>query len=686
MFRIVWLEEEVTVEVKNSEFFRNMKKLPPPGSREFEQLIDWEEEKCKTGVTVNGVLFSGWLYAHLNHWHIRVDRKDNRGQVVRVRSLPDLRDNEWIMAEALERARVEQKGYLQVGLRQAGKSEMEASSCGLSAILYENTQNVIVAGNDADLALLKDKVDFGLKCMWEGLYIPRLDKTWKTNMLRLGFKDTRGDDEVWSYIMIRNAADGKNTEAAAGTTAKSFIMDEIGKYSFAQSFEAARPAFNSEFGWRAVPILVGTGGSFEKGQDAERFFYHPDENNFVSFDDGNGKRTGLFLPGTYRPDCKVEMKLSDWLRSRGIELSKTTELDKIIIKVKDEEKAIKKINEEREKKKKDPDQMEYLKAIMYHPLTPDECFLTAGSNLFNIRIAKEQQTRIREQAIVPTYIFLEHDGEKIVPEFTEKRPVQSFPAKHNEDKDCPIQIWEMPMVQPPHGLYTAGVDSYRQASAKESDSLGAVYIFKRVHNIHTETFRNMIVACYVARPEDKDRWNEQARLLIKWYNARALVENDEISFIDYMVSNGDESYLEPEPQYLKGILKASTVQGRKYGIHRSADAIREHLHVTLKKYMEKVIYQEKDDKGSIIKEYTGVRQILDPMLLEEISKFNDDINVDRIVAAELAISLGEYLNTTMGIVQSENRPKYESLKRVAKSRRGMFNQTRPMFVQTKKRR
>jgi hypothetical protein len=41
-----------------------------------------------------------------------------------------------------------------------------------------------------------------------------------------------GEEDIWSYIVIRNAKDGNNTEVAAGTTAKSFIMDEVGKYPF----------------------------------------------------------------------------------------------------------------------------------------------------------------------------------------------------------------------------------------------------------------------------------------------------------------------------------------------------------------------------------------------------------------------------------------------------------------------
>ncbi|HJT74374.1 MAG TPA: hypothetical protein VJ720_10155, partial [Chitinophaga sp.] len=268
--------------ISSTAFFKNLQQLPPPGTREFQQLIDWEMEKCIGGLTIAGVHFPGWLYFHTNHWHIRVDGKDQYGNIVRLTERPALRDNEWERAEALEACRQQGKAYMEIGLRQGGKSEMEASITAWSALMFENSQNLVVGGNKPDLELLTEKLDCGLKRMWEGIGIGKIDKDWRKSTVRLGFKDKDNEAHIWSYIMIRNADDGHNTEAPAGTTAKSAIFDEVGKYSFAQVFEAAKPAFLSEFGWRCVPILVGTGGSFAKGADAERYFYNPDANNFLA--------------------------------------------------------------------------------------------------------------------------------------------------------------------------------------------------------------------------------------------------------------------------------------------------------------------------------------------------------------------------------------------------------------------
>jgi len=674
------------MEITTSEFFCNMKSLPPPGSKEFNDLIKWEEEKIKGGVNINGVHISGWLYWHLNHWWIRIDSKDNYGNIVREESRPKLRDNEWIRAEALEQCRINQLGYMEIGLRQGGKSEMEASFFGMNAIMFKLTQNVIVCGNDNDLSLLKDKVDFGLRKVWKGINIPRLDKTWKTNQVRLGYKTTDGEDEIWSYIVIRNAKDGHNTEVSAGTTAKSFIMDEVGKYAFSQAFEAGVPAMKGEFGWRAIPILVGTGGSFDNGKDAENFFLNPRANDFLPFkDEKTGKETCLFLSGLYRQDCKEDTPLDKYLISQNkIPDGNYPELAKIQIKVSNKEKALKVIEAERESAKKNPDNTIYLKKVMYHPLTIEECFLSDSDNIFDIEAAKRQKLKLDQQDKIGIAVDLFLDDGVIKHNFSNKLPISNFPLKPSDDKDAPVVIYEFPISNAPYGLYVAGVDPYRQGKSEYSTSLGSVHIYKRMHNITGEKYQDMFVASYCARPDKKEKWEEQARLLVKFYNARVLCENDEISFIEYMKAKGDAHYLEKQPEWLKEIVPNTTVS-REYGIHRSADKIRNYLHSCLKKYLEEEILIEKNEQGEIIKQYLGVNRILDPLLLEEIIQYNDEEgNFDRVISAELAIALALKMDPIYGKVSEEKDSRFKSLGKPKKYIGTLFNEKSSLFTKQRK--
>jgi hypothetical protein len=308
---------------------------------------------------------------------------------------------------------------------------------------------------------------------------------------------------------------------------------------------------------------------------------------------------------------------------------------------------------------------------MYFPKTPDECFMTQGSNFYNGELAKRQKERIEKNGLKGTYVELSYDGEKLVHKVSELKPVSTFPHKPGQVYNAPIVIYEFPIKEPPFGLYVAGIDPYRHAKSLNSDSLGAVYIFKRMHDISGENYQDMFVASYVARTKTKEEWNENARNLIKFYNARALCENDEMGFIDYMIAKGDSLYLEKQPAWLKEIAPTSTVR-REYGLH-SSPRIKEHLRSCLKMYMEETIRDaERDSKGSVIRpQVMGVNRILDPMLLEEVAQWNEDGNFDREIAASLAIALARHLDPIIGKIASEDNKKMKSYASV-KTGSGLF--------------
>jgi hypothetical protein len=177
-----------------------------------------------------------------------------------------------------------------------------------------------------------------------------------------------------------------------------------------------------------------------------------------------------------------------------------------------------------------------------------------------------------------------------------------------------------------------------------------------MQSISGERYQNMFVAAYAARPESKATWNETARNLIKYYNARTLCENDEYGFIEYMIAKGDSHYLEYQPDWLKEIVANTSVK-RDFGIHRSALGIRNFLDSTFKHYLDEAIAIEKDENGAVIKETLGVTRIKDPMLLEEVCKFSkstkkgEKTNTDRVVAAELAIALAFKLDPLLGAIK-----------------------------------
>lgn len=94
--------------------------------------------------------------------------------------------------------------------------------------------------------------------------------------------------------------------------------------------------------------------------------------------------------------------------------------------------------------------------------------------------------------------------------------------------------------------------------------------------------------------------------------------------------------------------------------------------------MEEVIKKETDENGSVIKEELGVKRILDPVLLEEIIQYTEDMNADRIVAAELAIAQAMKMDPIMGAVQEERKSIYPK-----KTKSKLFSRNSQMFTNRK---
>lgn len=639
------------------DWFINQKRLPDKDSSEYKLFYDFHKDLCLNGAMMGGVYINPFLYWHLNIWHTEVDVIDSNGRIAQKYANPLLRDNEWLVTNEIDRAQQEKRGLVILGIRRFAKSVLEASYIAWGATFDENSQNIIAGLNAPDIKLITDKIDKGLNFIPEYWRWQRIEDNWK-NQVTLGIKTKSGERIPFSSILIRNLDEGNNEEAIAGTKPRKLIIDEIGKGNFLRGLQAAIPGFTTPYGWGCSPILTGTGGDMKKFMDAKSLMFDVENFNFLTYNNSKDDQRihGLFISNKYRMEAKEESTLGAFLHEPA-----DSDLYNISMLVSDEEKANKITVANLERLKKAGDRVAYLKEKMYYPQEVDDIFLNEDTNIFDIESAKRQKFRLQqvEKTGTPVILYMEDDG-VIKHEFTDKLPITNFPLKNSDNKDAPVVIYEFPIESPAYGLYVAGVDPYRQGQSAYSSSLGAVYVYKRMHDITGEKYQDMFVASYCARPDNKETWNEQARFLIKYYNARTLCENDDISFIEYMKSKGDAHLLERQPDWLKEIVPATTVR-RDYGIHRSSQKIIDYLHTCLKKYMEEAIYVEKDDNGVVIKETLGVNKIFDPVLLEEIIQYNDQGNFDRIIAAELAIAQAMKMDPIMGKASGSGDERVKSM-------------------------
>lgn len=203
---------------KSKEFFRNLtaKDIPPKSHKDYLALRDWEIEKCKNGINVNGVHIWGSLYYHLNHQYLDADKLDSTGRNIITIELPTLRDNEWIMHEAYNQAVAEKKSFILGSGRQASKSSMLVSLVTRELFLFQNSEVVGTFSSKADKETFNKKLLVSLQNNTEFLVVPNIDKDLTKTFIRFGVKGIDNEDFVFSKLYTYLTDGGNNTEVTAG--------------------------------------------------------------------------------------------------------------------------------------------------------------------------------------------------------------------------------------------------------------------------------------------------------------------------------------------------------------------------------------------------------------------------------------------------------------------------------------
>lgn len=660
-------------------------KEPDPKDKDlFKAYWANEKERLTKGFHLadGQVYISGWLYWHTVYWTIEIDTKINNRSFKGL-GQPLFRDLDWEMSVNKERAEKEQKIIEVVGSRRFGKSVWDSSMAGYYYTLFKDAESCISGGYANDINIVTQKIETGLTHLHPVFQKQRLKNNWRDEV-RAGFKDKKtgnpSPNSSNSRIVMRNYQEGNNTMACNGLAPKFHVIDEIGKIpNLINCFQDTLPCWINSTGIFSVVVLSGTGGDMEVGKDAAEMFFKPTGYGMLEFDDvwEHRGKIGWFVPATKaRNEFKYPKSLGEYL---GID---HPDLKDIFILVSDEDRCMKEfIEPERAKAAKTGNPAAVLKIKAYFPIKPSECFLVLSSNPFDVDAAEKQLFKIKNlggYSGIPVELK-EDDKGNIYHIGTDRSPITEFPLREQDPTGC-IMIYEFPMKDPPWLLYVGGIDPYKQDKAKYSESLGSVVIFKRMHSITDERFQDMIVATYTGRPGNKVEWYENARKLLKYYNACALCENDDVGFIDYMMLTKLEGhYLADQPSFIKEIHPTSSVNRTK-GIH-ATEKIRHFLNGKLESYQRTVLFSEKDESGNVKSEVTGTSQILDPMLLEEMIKYNNKGNFDRVVAASLAITYARSLDSIVKITTED--PFLEAYFST-KHTRSLFRQERDVFKRAKK--
>ena len=257
---------------------------------------------------------------------------------------------------------------------------------------------------------------------------------------------------------------------------------------------------------------------------------------------------------------------------------------------------------------------------------------------------------------------MEYDAEnKIVVKKTNKSPITKFPVdKTMEDKTGVVCVYEKPVPNSPWGTYYASIDPVGEGKTTTSDSLCSIYVYKNPTevvkdegngNLKTNLERDGIVASWCGRFDDLQKTHERLELIIEWYNAWTIVENNVSLFIQYMISKRKQKYLVPKDQipFLKELSSNASVFAT-YGWKNTGTLFKTHLISYGIQFLQEEIDVQTAENGDVIKINFGVERIPDPMLLEEMRQYQPGLNVDRLVSFCALVAFAQVQQNNRGRV------------------------------------
>lgn len=374
-------------------------------------------------------------------------------------------------------------------------------------------------------------------------------------------------------------------------------------------------------------IAAGSVGDLDQCEPLKKYVLAPEENGFYGIPtnliDNNGTLgvSGLFIP--------EQWSMPPYIDQYGNSLVKE---------------ALAALDIEFEKMKKDLDPAAYQLTISQQPRTIEEAFATRKVSVFPSHLVSKQLQRIADKEYPVEYLELYRNAEgKVTDKPSRKIPIMEFPlSKKTEDKEGVICIYERPCKNPTFGMYYGSVDPVGEGKTTTSDSLCSIYIYKSPIEVIRDDGdgkvgntleRDGIVASWCGRFDDIVKTHERLELLIEWYNAWTVVENNVALFIQYMISKKKQKYLVPKDMilFLKDI-GANRNVFQEYGWKNVGTLFKGNLLSYGIEFLKEELDHETLPDGEIVKTIYGVERIPDPMLLKEMQAYRDGLNVDRIVA------------------------------------------------------
>ena len=426
---------------------------------------------------------------------------------------------------------------------------------------------------------------------------------------------------------IQGASFEKNATAGVGGPCTYFFHEEAGiAPKMSDTYEYLRPAMSSGMMTTGMFIAAGSVGDLQQCNPLKEMILNPKANDIYSVEtnlmdkDGTIGMAGLFIP--------EQWSMPPFIDTYGNSMV---------------EEAVEAIIEERAGWKNELNGEQFQLRISQKPMNIGEAFAYRKESIFPQGILSRQKKRIEEKEYPYELIELDRDEKGISAKRTNKLPITKFPVdKKQVDKTGTIVVWERPVKSPQFGAYYASIDPVSEGKTTTSDSLCSIFVYKNATEVTRTTLsgdveqfieKDKIVAAWCGRFDDINKTHERLELIIEWYNAWTLVENNISLFIQHMIARKKQRYLVPKQQilFLKDSGSNRTVY-QEYGWKNTGTLFKSHLISYAIEFLREVIDEETDVNGVVTNQTFGVERVPDPMLITEMLAYYPGLNVDRLVA------------------------------------------------------
>lgn len=428
-----------------------------------------------------------------------------------------------------------------------------------------------------------------------------------------------------------------NPDTVRGKAGKLILWEEAGTFpELEAAWQIARPSVEQDGIAFGTMIMFGTGGDQGSAVAAlRRAFYDPKSFNCLEFeniwDEGAQNRPcGFFVPQHTNLDIRDKDGNRLYMDKDGNTIHNKSRDFILGLRKQELENAV--------------SSQQIDRYIAEHSETPAEAFTELSGNIFPKKELQKQLAKIRTNKKIQNHKqvgFLTEANGEMIWNIQKGGDITQYPLPKDTDPKGAIVIWEHPVKNAPFGLYIAGIDPYDHDQSG-TNSLGSCIIYKRFQDF--ESYSDIIVAEYTGRPATAEIFYENVRKLLIYYNARAMVENQNTGIFTYFNNKHCSYLLADQPDIIKDIVNNSSVNRRK-GCHMNKE---------IKLWGEGKIKEWLEEKRN--DEQLGLNTILSEPLLEELIQYNDKINVDRIMAFMQVMIYKEQLYNTK-VKQKEEEEK-----------------------------